>query len=68
MRDSAMARELFSGWGGAHLTFAAVVHYREKPSVSPKSTPKSSYLTGYRPLIFHLLAFSPIKTKRKYKK
>ena len=50
--------------GGAQLTFASVVHDRKKLGY-----PKSSFLVGFRPLIFHPLAYSPIKkeTKRKYK-
>ena len=57
---SAVARELSSGWG-AQLTFANVVHDRKKPRVPPNLIFSS---VGFRPLIFHPLAFSPIKKKR----
>ena len=47
---------------GVHLTFADVVHDRARPRV-----PQTELSHWFRPLMFHPLAFSPIKTKRKYK-
>ena len=45
------------------VTFASVIHDQRN-----FCAPKSSFVIGFRPLIFHSLSFSPIKTKQKCKK
>ena len=54
----------FLGWGGGlnwHLSVSFMIERN-------LGYPKSNFLISFRPLIFHFLTISPIKTRRKYKK